>query len=73
MARHVSYTPRNRIRAYTRWPNDRAARIEAAKTDVAAAMFFQRLGIVLPRDIMERANRACDLLCDEGVGASQWE
>lgn len=75
MARHVFYenSPRNRIRAYTRWPNDRAERIDAAKTEVAAALFFQRLGVVVPKDIMERANRACDVLCDLNVPVGQWE
>ena len=63
----------NRIRAYTRWPCNRAARIEAAKVDISAGCFFGRVGMEIPRDILERSNRAADLLCDEGVPSSQWE
>lgn len=64
---------RNRIRSYTRWPNDRALRIELAKTDIAAALFFARCPMAIPTDIMVRGNKAFDLLESEQVPMAKWE
>lgn len=75
----------NRIRSFTRWPEDRAARIEAAKVEIGAMNFWVTLAQMdgyedaeacagsVPEPFMRRANRAFDLLCDEGVPAVEWE
>ena len=64
---------RNRIRSYTRWPADRDQRIEAAKTDVSAAVFFSRIEMDIPADVMRRADVAFDLLMAEQVPETTWE
>ncbi len=69
----TGFAPRNRIRAYSRWPEDRAERIAAAKTEISAATFFQRIGIRPPKDILKRSNAAASVLDAANVPIWQWE
>ena len=64
---------KNRVRAYSRWPLDPAERIEAAKVEISAAMFFHRAGVEMPEDIVRRSNGAFDVLEREQVPMVQWE
>lgn len=42
----AAIVPTNRIRSFTRWPQDRAARIEAAKIEIASMRFLLNLNLM---------------------------
>lgn len=86
MATHRDYQPRqprNRIRSFTRWPQEREARIEAAKVELGVVEFFDRLAIMegltgldersgaIPDIYLRRGNIAHDILCDLNVTAEE--
>lgn len=78
-------TPRNRIRSFTRWPEDREARIESAKVEIGVAAFWNSIGRMdgllpgdellgaIPEPFLRRAQRAFDVLCDDGVPVELWD
>jgi hypothetical protein len=78
-----NHAPTNRIRSFTRWPEDRKQRIEAAKVELGVVEFFDRLAVMqgltgtdervgaIPEIYLRRGNIAHDILCDMNATAEE--